>query len=46
MLMAVISKLTKKMLKDSGDGLAMLFQTVTLKVSLLKEEIAYSCILS
>jgi hypothetical protein len=30
MLMAVISKVTRKMLRDSGDGLALLFQTVTL----------------
>jgi len=44
--MAVISKVTKKMLKDSGDGLALLFQTVTLKFSFLKEEITYSCILN
>jgi hypothetical protein len=38
MLMAVISKVTRKTLRDSGDSLALLFQTVTL--SFLKEEIA------
>jgi hypothetical protein len=46
MLMAVISKAARKMLRDSGDGLAFLFQTVTLKFSFLKDEIAYSCILN
>jgi len=46
MLMVVISKVTRKMLRDSGDGFALLFQTVALKFSFLKEKIAYSCILN
>jgi len=44
--MAIISKVRMKMMKDGGDGLALLFQTVTLKFSFLKEEIAYSCFLN
>jgi len=44
--MAVIAKVTRKLLRDSGDRLALLFQTVTLMFSFLKEEIAYSCILN
>jgi hypothetical protein len=41
--MVVISKVTVKRLRHSGEGLVLLFQTVT---SFLKEEIDYFCIIN